>query len=143
MTIYCWHIKWKLCEKHGFEGTSLWYEHEIDEVVENEGYEILWNYAIQSYTKTEARWQDIVIIDKIKKEVKIVDVTMPRDARVNEREVGKIEIYKMLKDETARMRGMKKVIVIPVVAGALCAISTGFEKYTSRHRNISKTLLQR
>ena len=55
MTIYCWHIKWKLCEKHGFEGTSLWYEHEIDEVVENEGYEILWNYAIQSYTKTEAR----------------------------------------------------------------------------------------
>ena len=53
---------------------------------------------------------------------------------MNEREVGKIEIYKMPKDEVARMWGMKKVIVIPVVAGALCAISTGFEKYTSPHR---------
>ena len=34
----------------------------------------------------------------------------------------------MLKDEIARMWGMKEVIVIPVVVGALGAISTGFEK---------------
>ena len=78
MTIYCRYIKWKLCENHGFEGASQWYKHELDEVVANEGYEILWNYAIQCYTRTEARRQDIVIIDKTKKEVKIVDVPMPR-----------------------------------------------------------------
>ena len=35
-----------------------------------------------------------------KKEIKMVDVTIPRDARVNEREVEKI---KVLKDEIARM----------------------------------------
>ena len=35
----------------------------------------------------------------------------------------------MVKDEIARMRDMKKVIVIPVVVGALGAISTGFEKH--------------
>ena len=35
----------------------------------------------------------------------------------------------MLKDEIARMCGMKEVIVISVVVGALGAISTGFEKY--------------
>ena len=63
------------------------------------------------------------------KEVKIRDGTIPRDERVNEREVGKIEKYKVLKDETARMWGMKEVIVIPVVVAALGAISTGFEKY--------------
>ena len=49
------------------------------------------------------------------KEVKIVDVTIPGDERVNEREVGKIEKYKVLKDEIARMWDMKEVIVIPVV----------------------------
>ena len=37
----------------------------------------------------EAWWLDIAIIDKSKNQVKIVDVTIPRDARVNEREVGK------------------------------------------------------
>ena len=35
----------------------------------------------------------------------------------------------MLKDEIARMWDMKEVIVIPVVLGALVAISAGFEKY--------------
>ena len=49
--------------------------------------------------------------------------------RMNEREVGKIEKYKVLKDEITRMWDMKEVIVIPVVVGALGAISTGFEKY--------------
>ena len=34
---------------------------------------------------------------------------------MNEREVGKIEKYKVFKDEIARMCGMKEVIVIPVV----------------------------
>ena len=53
--------------------------------------------------------------DKAKKEVKNVDVTIPGDKRLNEREVGKIEKYKVLKNEIARMWGMKEVIVIPVV----------------------------
>ena len=35
----------------------------------------------------------------------------------------------MLQDEIPRTWGMKKVIVIPVVVGALGAISAGFEKY--------------
>ena len=48
---------------------------------------------------------------------------------MNEREVGKIKEYKVLKDDIARMWGMKEVIVIPVVVRALGAISTGFEKY--------------
>ena len=47
---------------------------------------------------------------------------------MNEREVGKIDKY-VLKDEIAKMRGMKEGIVIQVVVGALGAISTDFEKY--------------
>ena len=38
---------------------------------------------------------------------RIVDVTIPGDTRVNEREVGKTEKYKMLKDEITRMWAMK------------------------------------
>ena len=45
--------------------------------------------------------------------------------------MGKIEQYKMLKDEIARMWGMKKVIVMPLVVGALGAISADFEKYVA------------
>ena len=38
-------------------------------------------------------------MDKNKKEVKIIDVTIPGDLRVNEREVGKIEKNEMLRDK--------------------------------------------
>ena len=127
----CRYINWRLCEKTWLEGAPQWYEHEPDGVSENEGYKILWNYEIQCYTKIEARRPDVVIIDKTKKEVKIVDVTIPGDVPVNKREVGNIEKYKILKDEIARTWRLKKVIVISVVAGALYAISTCFEKYVA------------
>ena len=125
----CRYIYWKLCEKHDFQRVQQWYEHEPDVVIESKGYKMLWDFTIQCDTKIEAQRPDIVLIDKTIKEVKIVDVTIPGDERVNEREVGKIGKYKVLKDEIARMWGMKDVIVIPVVVGALGAISTGFEKY--------------
>ena len=48
---------------------------------------------------------------------------------MNETKVGKIVKYKVFKDGIARMWGMKEVIVIPVVVGALGTISTGFVKY--------------
>ena len=121
----CRYIHWKLSEKQDFQRAQQWYEHEPDGVIENKEYKILWEFTIQCDTKIE----DIVLIDKTKKEVKIVKSTIPEDERVNEREVGKIEKYKALKDEIERMWGMKEVIVIPVVVGALGAISTGFEKY--------------
>ena len=61
--------------------------------------------------------------------MKIVHVTIPGDEWVNNREIGKIEKYKVPKDQIARMWAMQEVIVIPVVVGALGTISTGFEKY--------------
>ena len=40
---------------------------------------------------------DNQIIDNTKKEVKIVDINIPGDVRVNKRKVRKVEKYKMLK----------------------------------------------
>ena len=59
----CRYIHWRLCKKHGFEDAPQWYEHEPDGANE-----------IQCNTKIEVRRPDIAVIDKTKKEVKIVDV---------------------------------------------------------------------
>ena len=75
----------------------------------------------------EARRPDIVVVDKVKKETMIIDVAIPGDTRVCDKEQEKIERYSLLKDEIARLWQMKKVVVIPIVVGALGTITAKFE----------------
>ena len=111
-----------------------WYEHEPDRVIENKVHKILWDFTIQWNIKIGARLSDIVVIDKTKKEDKIVDVAIPGDVRMNERKVKAIEKYKILQDEITRMWNMKKLIIVAVVVDALAEVATGFEKYDAATR---------
>ena len=77
----------------------------------------------------EARRPDIVVVYKAKKETMIIDVAIRGDTRVCDKEQEKIEKYSLLKDKIARLWQMKKVVVIPIVVGALGTITTKFEKY--------------
>ena len=54
---------------------------------------------------------------------------MPGDDRVKDRELEKLEKYQQLKDEIAKVWRMWKVIVVPVVIGALRAVSVNFKEY--------------
>ena len=67
----------------------------------------------------KARRPDIVVVVKVKKEAMIIDVAIPGDTRVCDKEQEKIEKYSLVKDIIARLWQMKKVIVIPIVVGAL------------------------
>ena len=60
----------------------------------------------------------------VKKETMIIDVAMPGDTRVCDKEREKIEKYSLLKDEIARLWQMKKVVVI--VLGTLETITAKF-----------------
>ena len=59
----------------------------------------------------------------------MIDVAIPGDDRVKEKELEKIEKYQLLKDEIAKVWHMRKVIVVPVVTGALGVLSVNFEEY--------------
>ena len=124
------YIHWQLCEKGGFERACKWYEQKPEGVLENEGYKLLWDFTIQCDRMVEARRPDIVFVDKNKRETKILDVAVSGDGRVKDKELEKIEKYQLLKEEVGRIWGMKTVKVIPVVIGALGAISDKFDKHT-------------
>ena len=102
---------------------------------------------IQCDKEIQARRPDIVVVYKCKWEVRIVDIAIPGDARVFEKEIEKIDKYKPLKDEVARLWNMPKVTVIPIVVGALGAISNRFEKFVKevgihiRVEHVQKTAL--
>ena len=57
----------------------------------------------------------------------MIDVAIPGDDRVKDKELEKVEKYQLLKDEIAKVWRVRKVIVIPVVIGALGAVSVRSE----------------
>lgn len=81
-------VHWRLCEKYGLEERWKWCEHKTEGITENNG---LWDSVI------DARRPDIVVTEKM--ETKIIDVAIPGDTCVSNKELENIEKHKLLKDE--------------------------------------------
>ena len=126
------YIHCQLCGKCGLERANSWYEQKPEGVVESENFKILWDFTVQCDRKIEARRPDIVFIDKNESEVVVIDVAISGDDRVKDKELEKLEKYQLLKDETAQVWRMRKVIVVPAVIGALGAVSVNFKEYMKR-----------
>ena len=70
---------------------------------------------IQCNNIVEARRPDIIVVSKKENKWIIVEIAIPRNSRIHEKELEKIEKYQDLKWEIRRMWGIKNVDVIPVV----------------------------
>ena len=90
------YVHWQFCEKVGSNRKRLWYKHEPESVVENENLKILWYLTIQCDYMIEARRPDIVVVDKVKKDSMIIDVAIPGDTRVCDKEQKNNEKYNLL-----------------------------------------------
>ena len=119
-------VHWKLCEKHNLERKEKWYEHCPEGVVEDDDVKLIWDINIQCDNIIGARRPDLILVDKKAKSCVIIDVAIPGDCRIREKEIEKIEKYQNLKKELKRLWSLKKVEVVPVVVGALGCISKGF-----------------
>ena len=78
------------------------------------------------------RRPDIVIVDKIEKKAIMIDVAIPGDKRIIDKEKEKIEKYQNLKREIQRLWNLKEIDVILVVLGALGSVTKNFEKYVDK-----------
>ena len=72
-----------------------------------EDYKILWVFNIQTDHVIEAWRPDLVVVDK-ERICKIIDLTVPGDSRIEEKEKDKIEKYQDLEKGSYRRYGMLK-----------------------------------
>ena len=100
--------------------------------MESETFKVLWDFTVQCERKIDAKRPDIVFIDK-EREVVITGVAIPGDDRVEGKELEKLEKYQLLKDEIAKVWRVRKVIVVPVVIGALGAVSVNCKEYMKQN----------
>ena len=96
-------IHWELCGMYEFGREKKWYEHEPQSVLENEEAKILWDFTIQCDHLIQSRRPDIVVVEKKKKECKIIDIAVPNDVRVGNKEQEKVEKYQDLRREIATL----------------------------------------
>ena len=111
-------IHWELCRKYGLAASERWYEHQPETVTENDSCKLLLDFSIQTDHVIQARRPDVILIDKGKKECKIIDFAIPYDSRVNAKEMEKIEKYQDLAREVQKLWNMRTK-VIPIIIGAL------------------------
>ena len=119
-------VHWKMREKHNLERKEKWYKHCPEGVVEDDDVKLVWDINIHCHNVMEARRPNLILVDKKAKSCAVIDLAIPGDCRIHEKEIEKIGKYHNLKRELKRFWSLKKVKVVPVVVGALGSISKGF-----------------
>ena len=67
-----------------------------------------------------------------KKKGIIIDIAVPADVRVEEKEKEKVEKYQDLKKEIRRLWKLRNVEIVPVVIGALGGVSAEFDRWMGK-----------
>ena len=114
-------IHWSLCRKYKLDSSSKWYEHHPEAVRENEQAKLLWDFSVRTDRVIQAHRPDIILVDKQLNKVSLIDVAVPWDSRVEDKEREKKEKYQDLKLELRRLWEMP-VEVVPIIIGALGTI---------------------
>ena len=109
-------IHWRLCKKYGIPVQRDWYKHEIQKIIESSSVKILWDFSIQTDKVIKARRPDIVVVDKVKKVVTIIDIAVPADRNILEKQEEKVTKYQDLRMELTRL-WKKTAKMVPVVVG--------------------------
>ena len=122
----------ELCQKFGLIGKMKWYNHKPEDVMENDRVKILWDFNIQTDHVIQHRRPDIVIVYKNERRCHIVDVAVPGDKRVEQKEQEKIEKYGDLRREIKKIWKLKYVGVIPIVVGALGIVSNNLKDWLEK-----------
>ena len=121
-------IHWNISHSYGLDVSSKWYEHKPEGVIENDHVKLLWDFNIQTSTYIQARRPDVVAVDREKKTCNIIDIAVPVDTGIVEKEKEKVEKYQDLRREVARLWNVKAKVV-PIVVGALGAVTPNLSKH--------------
>jgi hypothetical protein len=107
----CAQLHFNICKELGVKlDSELWYEHAPKSVETSQlgKVTILWNQQVQTDRTIPNNKPDIIIRDNEKGTRVLIDVAIPGDRNVINKEAKKILKYKDLIIETQRMRNVKQ-----------------------------------
>ena len=112
--------------------------------MENTEVKILWDFNVETDHVIVHRRPHIVVLEKKEKKALLIDIAVPGDVRVEEKEEEKVTKYQCLAREVKRLWQLKNVNVILIVVGTLCTIPKKLEVYVEKGEiEVSVGLLQK
>jgi len=123
----CIHLHYSICKALGIETTDKWHTHMSKPVCEEGDVTMLWNQAVHTDREVTASRPDIIIKNNKEKTCTLIDVTIPADRNVVQKEAEKKLKYKSLCIEIERMWNLKYTIV-PVIIGATGIVTRSLRK---------------
>jgi len=117
-----------MCKALGIETTDKWYTHKSKPVCEEGDVTVLWNQGVHTGREVTANRTDIIIKHKKEKTCTLIDMAIPADRNVVQKEAEKKLKYKNLCIETQRMWNLKCTIV-PVIIGATGIVTRSLKKF--------------
>ena len=122
-------IYWEMCKIFKFDHTKKWYTQNQAVVLENNTHELLWDFDVQRDHLISARRPNLIINNNKKKRTcKIVDFAVSADNRIKLKECEKKDKYLDLHRDLKKNLWNMKVIIIPIVIGALGTVNNGLQK---------------
>ena len=80
----------------------------------------------------KVRRPDIVVVDKKEQKGTIIDIAVPDDVKVGEKESEKVENYQKFKREISSLWKLQHVKVVPVAIGTLGSAIKDLEKWIKK-----------
>lgn len=121
------HLHYSICKALDNEMTDKWYLHMPKPVYEQEDITVLWNHAVCTDREVTTNRSDKIIQNKEKKTYLLIDVAVPADRNVVQKEVEKMLKYKSLCTAIQQMLNLKCKI-IPVITGATRIVTEDLRK---------------
>ena len=97
-------VHWSLCETYHIKDFEQWYQHTAEPVIETQRVKILWDINIQTDHVIEHRRPDIVVVDIDKMRAFLIDIAVPGDATVEEKEQEKMDRFQDLARELEKQK---------------------------------------
>ena len=118
-------VQWEMCRKYGIECTDKWYDHQLLPITEKWRVRITWDMTIYTDKVLKHNQPDITLVHKDTQKWTLIDTAVPADQNITRTEEEKVEKYQELAFEIRKIHGAMKVMIIPIVTGALRSTSKG------------------
>jgi hypothetical protein len=120
-------LHYSTCKALGTETTGRWYTHPPKPLYEPEDVIVLWTQGVHTGREFTANRPYVIIKSKKEKICTLIDVAIPADRNVAQKEAEKKLKYKSLCTDIQRIWNMK-CMIIPVIVGATGIVTRSLKK---------------